>query len=105
MEKGRIPEITLSCVRKVHELHKQGPSHPSETSPNMGVSVELEKPNRPGLEALAAEADVVFHSRSWAEVRHPRCLRFPQKSLLTSTHRQKAITTLKSAFVDKHRCA
>jgi ketohexokinase len=29
--------------------------------------VEVEKPGRQGLEELAAEADVVFFSRSWAE--------------------------------------
>ena len=32
------------------------------------VSVEVEKPNREGLVELAAEADVVFYSKSWAEV-------------------------------------
>jgi len=32
------------------------------------VSVEVEKPGREGLEELAAEADVVFYSKSWAEV-------------------------------------
>ncbi|KAI1139000.1 Ribokinase-like protein [Hypoxylon sp. FL0543] len=35
--------------------------------PNARVSVEVEKPGRGGLEQLAAEADVVFYSRSWAE--------------------------------------
>jgi ketohexokinase len=29
---------------------------------------QVEKPNREGLVELAAEADVVFYSRSWAEV-------------------------------------
>ncbi len=32
------------------------------------ISIEVEKPGREGLEELAAEADVVFYSRSWAEV-------------------------------------
>ncbi|KAI8625385.1 hypothetical protein F5Y19DRAFT_479689 [Xylariaceae sp. FL1651] len=35
------------------------------------VSVEVEKPGREGLDELAALADVVFYSRSWAEVRRP----------------------------------
>jgi ketohexokinase len=33
------------------------------------VSIEVEKPGREGLEELAAEADVIFFSRNWAEVR------------------------------------
>jgi ketohexokinase len=33
------------------------------------ISVEVERPGREGLEALAAEADVVFYSKSWAQVR------------------------------------
>ena len=36
--------------------------------PSSTVSVEVEKPNREGLVELAAEADVIFYSRSWAEV-------------------------------------
>jgi ketohexokinase len=36
--------------------------------PNARISVEVEKPGREGLPQLAAEADVVFYSRSWAEV-------------------------------------
>lgn len=36
--------------------------------PGCTVSVEVEKPNREGLVELAAEADVVFYSKSWAEV-------------------------------------
>jgi len=36
--------------------------------PSATVSVEVEKPGRPGLPELAAEA-VVFYSRTWAEVR------------------------------------
>lgn len=35
--------------------------------PQATVSVEIEKPGREGLEDLAAEADVVFFSRAWAE--------------------------------------
>lgn len=32
------------------------------------ISVEVEKPGRDGLAELAAEADVVFYSKTWAEV-------------------------------------
>ena len=33
------------------------------------ISVEVEKPGREGLQELAALADVVFYSKSWAQVR------------------------------------
>ena len=39
-----------------------------QNSPATQISVEVEKPNRDGLQALAAEADVVFYSKSWAQV-------------------------------------
>jgi ketohexokinase len=52
-----MPEVTVECVRY---LRRQFPS--------ATLSVEVEKPNRPGLEELAAEADVVFYSKSWAQV-------------------------------------
>jgi ketohexokinase len=32
------------------------------------VSVEIEKPGRRGLQELAEEADVVFYSKTWAQV-------------------------------------
>ena len=32
------------------------------------ISVEVEKPGRVGLQELAAEADVVFYSKTWAQV-------------------------------------
>lgn len=32
------------------------------------VSVEVEKPGRAGLQELAAEADVVFYAKGWAQV-------------------------------------
>ena len=35
----------------------------------MKISVEIEKPNRQGLQDLAKAADVVFYSKSWAQVR------------------------------------
>lgn len=38
---------------------------------NVKISVEIEKFPRPGLEHLVPEADVVFYSKTWAEV----CLR------------------------------
>jgi hypothetical protein len=55
--KGRIPETTLRCIRYLRQA-----------LPGSTISVEVEKPNREGLVELAAEADVVFYSRSWAEV-------------------------------------
>ena len=36
--------------------------------PTARISIEAEKPGRPGLVELAAEADVVFYSKTWAEV-------------------------------------
>ncbi|KLU88370.1 hypothetical protein MAPG_07357 [Magnaporthiopsis poae ATCC 64411] len=53
---GRIPETTLWCIR-----------HLRRVLPSATVSVEVEKPGREGLSELAAEADVVFYSKSWAE--------------------------------------
>ncbi|QYT05794.1 PfkB domain-containing protein [Trichoderma simmonsii] len=53
---GRIPNTTLECVRKLRDK-----------LPNAQISVEVEKPGRDGLRELAAEANVVFYSRSWAE--------------------------------------
>jgi ketohexokinase len=43
-----------------------------QVSPACTISVEVEKPGREGLVELAAEANVVFYSRGWAEVR--RCV-------------------------------
>ncbi|AEO56213.1 hypothetical protein MYCTH_2116851 [Thermothelomyces thermophilus ATCC 42464] len=62
---GRIPETTLQCIRYLRRV-----------TPKSTISVEVEKPNREGLVELAAEADVVFYSRSWAEprVQEPRGL-------------------------------
>ncbi|KAI1330077.1 Ribokinase-like protein [Xylariaceae sp. FL0255] len=53
---GRTPVITLQCIRWLRQ-----------SKPKARVSVEIEKPGREGLEELAADADVVFYSRSWAE--------------------------------------
>ncbi|TQV99251.1 hypothetical protein V2A60_004734 [Cordyceps javanica] len=53
---GRIPQTTLECIRLVRR-----------TLPGATISVEVEKPGRQGLRELAAEADVVFYSKLWAE--------------------------------------
>ncbi|KAH6626184.1 hypothetical protein B0J18DRAFT_408543 [Chaetomium sp. MPI-SDFR-AT-0129] len=55
---GRIPETTLHCIQ-----------HLRRAMPRCTISVEIEKPGRAGLAELAAAADVVFYSRSWAESR------------------------------------
>ena len=60
MWQGRIPETTLQCIQSLRRV--LGSCH---------VSVEVEKPNRDGLRELAKEADVVFYSKSWAQVRKP----------------------------------
>lgn len=57
--KGRIPETTLQCIRYLRQV-----------LPGSTISVEAEKPGREGLAELAAESDVVFYSKSWAEVSH-----------------------------------
>lgn len=49
-----------------------GIRHLRERFPSVRVSVEVEKPQRPGLQELAVEADVVFYSKSWALVCHSR---------------------------------
>ncbi|KAK6219111.1 hypothetical protein LQW54_002613 [Pestalotiopsis sp. IQ-011] len=54
---GRLPETTLECIRYLRQAN-----------PEARISVEVEKPGRQGLQELAAEADVVFYSKSWAEV-------------------------------------
>lgn len=54
---GRIPDTTLECIH-----------HLRQSLPQAVISVEVEKPGRAGLENLAAEADMVFYSKSWAQV-------------------------------------
>ncbi|KAL8791065.1 MAG: hypothetical protein Q9213_000272 [Squamulea squamosa] len=54
---GRIPDVTLKSIQ-----HLRG------HFPNAKISVEVEKPGREGLQDLAALADVVFYSKSWAQV-------------------------------------
>lgn len=56
--KGRIPDFTLSCIHHLRQHY-----------PTVKISVEVEKPGRDGLQDLAAIADVVFYSKSWAQVR------------------------------------
>lgn len=68
MKQGRIPDTILSCIRLLRNV-----------LPKATISVEIEKPGREGLPELAAEVDVVFYSRSWAEVRIG-----PWKSAVTS---------------------
>jgi ketohexokinase len=54
---GRIPDVILACIRYLRQKF-----------PGVRVSVEAEKPARPGLQELAMEADAVFYSKSWAQV-------------------------------------
>ncbi|KAI4276237.1 MAG: hypothetical protein LQ337_002636 [Flavoplaca oasis] len=54
---GRIPAVILSCTQ-----------HLRKHDPALKISVEVEKPAREGLQDLAALADVVFFSKSWAQV-------------------------------------
>ncbi|KKA27393.1 hypothetical protein TD95_000493 [Thielaviopsis punctulata] len=55
---GRIPPTTLHCIELLRNNAPQD---------SLVISVEVEKPGRDGLEAVAASADVVFISRNWAE--------------------------------------
>jgi ketohexokinase len=54
---GRIPEVTAKCMDYIR-IH----------DPEARISVEVEKPGRDGLQALAQKADAVFYSKSWAKV-------------------------------------
>lgn len=60
---GRVPETTVECVRYLRRV-----------LPNCRISVEVENPNRRGLRELAAEADIVFYSRIWAEVSYSKSI-------------------------------
>lgn len=60
---GRQPAVTLACIQQVRRV----------LGTAAVVSVEVEKPRRPGLRALAAAADVVFYSKIWAQVRRDAC--------------------------------
>ncbi|KAJ5584692.1 pfkB family kinase [Penicillium hispanicum] len=59
---GRMPDVTLQCIQ---HLRKEVPS--------VRISVEVEKPGRPGLQELAEEADVVFYSKTWAQASNSNC--------------------------------
>jgi ketohexokinase len=61
---GRNTETTLGCIRHLR------------ASSNAKISVELEKPGREGLQEMANEADVVFYSKSWAQVGREALLMF-----------------------------
>lgn len=52
---GRIPETTSACITYIRDRVSKA-----------RISVEVEKPGRPGLEELAMLADVVFYSKGWA---------------------------------------
>jgi ketohexokinase len=56
-DQGRIPDVTLQCIRYLRQRDS-----------SIRISVEVEKPGRPGLQELAAEADVVVYSKGWAQV-------------------------------------
>ncbi|KAF5600948.1 uncharacterized protein FSUBG_8313 [Fusarium subglutinans] len=77
---GRIPDTIQSCIRLLRNV-----------LPKATISVEIEKPGREGLPELAAEADVVFYSRSWAESRGHKT---PEQCLRAEGH-QKAYVSWK----------
>ncbi|KAJ2906636.1 uncharacterized protein MKZ38_000891 [Zalerion maritima] len=79
---GRIPDVTLECIKLVRK-----------SLPTAIVSVEIEKPGREGLQALAAEADMVFYSRSYAESTGESRETFP-----SFLQRQAAGTTCKASI-------
>lgn len=58
LTQGRTPDITIKCI---HHIRKY--------LPKSNISVEIEKPGRPGLQQLADAADVVIYSKGWAQVR------------------------------------
>lgn len=58
---GRIPDVTLECVQHLRRCYAA-----------VKISVEVENPTRVGLDDLAAEADVVFYSKNWAQVGRER---------------------------------
>lgn len=57
VNQGRTPETTLQCIQ-----------HLRRHLPRSRISVEVEKSGRAGLRELAKEADIVFYSKTWAEV-------------------------------------
>ncbi|OQE41960.1 hypothetical protein PENCOP_c004G00446 [Penicillium coprophilum] len=53
---GRAPDVTLECIYYIRK-----------NFPRAEISVEVEKPGRPGLQELAYEADYVLYSKGWAQ--------------------------------------
>ncbi|QKD51542.2 Ribokinase-like protein [Fusarium oxysporum Fo47] len=74
---GRIPDTIQSCIRLLRNV-----------LPKATISVEIEKPGREGLPELAAEADVVFYSRSWAESRGHKT---PEQCLSAEGHQKASL--------------
>ncbi|KAG5768026.1 hypothetical protein H9Q73_013989 [Fusarium xylarioides] len=74
---GRIPDTIQSCIRLLRNV-----------LPKATISVEIEKPGREGLPELAAEADVVFYSRSWAESRGHKT---PEQCLRAEGHKKASL--------------
>ena len=54
---GRIPDVILGCIQYLRRKCL-----------SVRISVEIEKPGRQGLQELAEAADVVFYSKTWAQV-------------------------------------
>lgn len=100
---GRIPETTLECIR---HLRRHAARHKSF---KLHISVELEKPKREGLQNLALEADVVFHSRSWAEAEGYTsaevCLKEQAKLLIEHGSEVSRQRTLVCTWSDRGACA
>jgi ketohexokinase len=67
---GRITDVMLQNMRYLDGLLAS-----IDRRDRTILSAEVEKPGREGLLELAAEADVVFFSRSWATVSDPIHLR------------------------------
>lgn len=86
VEKGRIPEVVLDCMRYLRQNYS-----------TVKISVEVEKPGRGGLQALAAEADVVFYSKTWAQVESS------DMSLLSDIYPLNNRSTLGQRFPESRR--
>lgn len=78
--------MILTCIRYLREKF-----------PAVRVSVEVEKPARPGLQELAVEADVVFYSKSWAQV-FLQLPRYKVNELLLTINRDKPTSRPRNAF-------
>lgn len=99
---GRIPEVTLECMRYLRQHF-----------PSVRISAEIEKPARAGLQDLAAVADVVFYSKSWAQgngyTAPEDCLRAqaamtPKASLLFCTWGRDGVSVLELPSSDYMHC-